>query len=84
VGVPRADRYGRDNPCVAITAHTRKVLWSLSGNACARCDEPLVHAPEAADDVHAIVGRECHIVAGAPTGPRGRTGLRQDLDDYAT
>lgn len=67
---------------VAISNHTRKVLWSLSGNACARCDTPLVRAPEAVGDVHAIVGRECHIVAQAAAGPRGAAGTREDLDSY--
>lgn len=67
---------------VAISNHTRKVLWSLSGNACARCDTSLVRAPEAVGDVHAIVGRECHIVAQAAAGPRGAAGPREDLDSY--
>jgi 5-methylcytosine-specific restriction endonuclease McrA len=67
---------------MAISAHTRKILWSFSGNACARCGTQLVTTPVAADDRHAIVGRECHIVAQAPSGPRGMSGPRQDLDDY--
>lgn len=66
------DRRGEQNVRVAITNHTRKILWSLSGNACARCGTSLVRAPDAVGDVHAIVGRECHIVAQAPGGPRGR------------
>lgn len=65
---------------VAISSHTRKILWSLSGNACARCGTQLVMTPAAADDRHAIVGRECHIIAQAPSGPRGLSGSRQDLD----
>ena len=67
---------------MAITDHTRKVLWSLSGNACARCDAPLVRLPEAKGDVHAIVGRECHIVARSLTGPRGDAEPRGGIDDY--
>lgn len=67
---------------MAISAHTRKVLWSLSGNACARCDTQLVRAPEAVGDVHAIVGRECHIVAHAETGPRGGAGPRDHIDTH--
>jgi hypothetical protein len=65
---------------VAISNHTRKILWSLSGNACARCGTSLVRAPDAVGDVHAIVGRECHIVAQAAGGPRGAAGSRDDLD----
>jgi hypothetical protein len=65
-----------------ITDHTRKVLWGLAGNECARCQVALVHAPGAAGDPHAIVGRECHIVARALNGPRGRTGDRSGLDAY--
>ncbi|HEV2997484.1 MAG TPA: hypothetical protein VGX16_00130, partial [Solirubrobacteraceae bacterium] len=67
---------------VAISSHTRKILWSFSGNACAHCDTQLVMTPSAADDRHAIIGRECHIVAQAPSGPRGMDGSRQDLDGY--
>jgi hypothetical protein len=81
-GSPRHDRSERNNPSVAVTAHTRKVLWSLSGNACARCNAALVEAPEALGDMHAIVGRECHIIAQAPAGPRGDAGPREGLDDY--
>ena len=74
------DRTASQNARVAISNHTRKVLWSLSGNACARCDTALVRAPDAVGDVHAIVGRECHIVAQAADGPRGQAGPREDLD----
>jgi 5-methylcytosine-specific restriction endonuclease McrA len=65
---------------VAITAHTRKVLWALSNNQCARCEETLVRAPEADGDVHAIVGQECHIVARSLAGPRGEAEPRGDVD----
>lgn len=67
---------------VPITAHTRKVLWSLSGNACARCSVALVQEPKAAGDAHAIVGRECHIIAHASAGPRGNAGPRDAIDHY--
>jgi hypothetical protein len=65
---------------VAITAHTRKVLWALSNNECARCEADLVRAPEADGDVHAIVGQECHIVARSLAGPRGEAEPRGDVD----
>jgi hypothetical protein len=68
---------------MSITAHTRKVLWGLAGNACARCGIALVRTPEAVGDPHAIVGQECHITAQAPSGPRGQLGERDDLDGYA-
>lgn len=67
---------------MAISDRTRKVLWALVGNACARCDASLVRAPEAGRDRHAIVGRECHIIARAPAGPRGQAGPRTDLDGH--
>jgi hypothetical protein len=42
-----------------------------------------VRAPEAAGDPHAIVGQECHIVAQSPSGPRGETESREDIDGPA-
>jgi 5-methylcytosine-specific restriction endonuclease McrA len=65
---------------VAITARTRKVLWALSNNQCARCEATLIRAPEADGDVHAIVGQECHIVARSLAGPRGEAEPRGDVD----
>jgi HNH endonuclease len=65
---------------VAITAHTRKVLWALSNNQCARCEAILVRTPEADGDVHAIVGQECHIVARSLAGPRGEAEPRGEVD----
>jgi len=49
---------------------------------CARCNAELVRAPEAVGDVHAIIGRECHIIARAPRGPRGGVGPRVEIDAY--
>ncbi|MGH2880909.1 MAG: hypothetical protein ACRDK4_15035 [Solirubrobacteraceae bacterium] len=65
-----------------ISAHTRKVLWGLASNACARCGVALVRTPIAAGDPHAVIGQECHITAQAPGGPRGQLGSRDDLDGY--
>lgn len=65
---------------MAISQHTRKALWALSNNRCARCEAILVRAPEADGDVHAIVGQECHIVARSLAGPRGEAEPRGDLD----
>ena len=65
---------------MAITAHTRKVLWALSNNQCARCEAILVRGPEADGDDHAIIGQECHIVARSLAGPRGEAEPRGDVD----
>jgi hypothetical protein len=66
---------------VAITTRTRKVLWALSNNQCARCEATLIRAPETDGDVHAIVGQECHIVARSLAGPRGEAEPRGDVDE---
>jgi hypothetical protein len=34
-------------------------------------------------DPHAIVGRECHIVARSSEGPRGQSAARDDIDGHA-
>lgn len=54
---------------MAITDRTRKMLWGRSGNRCAICRRELV-IERTLLDVEAIVGNECHIVSGAPNGPR--------------
>jgi hypothetical protein len=41
-----------------------------------------VRLPEATGDVHAIVGRECHIVARSLAGPRGEAEPPGGIDDY--
>lgn len=66
---------------MSVSDHTRKVLWALARNTCARCGLQLVREPEDAADRHAVVGEECHIVARSTRGPRGRQdpGVR-DLD----
>lgn len=54
---------------MAITDKTRKILWGRSGNLCAFCKARLVlHASQ--EDRESVVGDECHIVSGAPGGPR--------------
>ena len=67
---------------MAISAHSRKILWARSGNQCARCQAALVTPDEAAEGDRAIVGEECHIVSRAAGGPRGLEGRREDLDGY--
>lgn len=67
---------------MALSDRNRKILWALAGNSCSRCDVDLVHLPDAEGDVHAMVGRECHIVAKSLTGPRGEEDPRGGIDDY--
>jgi len=69
------------NSGVAIRDATRKVLWSLSGNQCARCKVPLVSAIDC-EGSHAIVGQECHIVARSEAGPRGNAEFGEGVDEY--
>lgn len=48
---------------------SRKILWAKSGNRCAFCRVKLV-VEKTEVDSESVVGEECHIVSGAPTGPR--------------
>jgi len=54
---------------MSLTDKTRKVLWGQSGSLCAFCKTPLVIDASALDS-ESVVGDECHIVSGAPNGPR--------------
>ena len=54
---------------MAITDKTRKILWGRSGNRCAICRQKLV-VDETELDAESVVGDECHIISGAPNGPR--------------
>jgi len=66
---------------MGITDKTRKVLWGRSGNLCAFCKEHLVVDASAADP-ESVVGDECHIISGAPNGPRHDPTLASDeIDD---
>jgi hypothetical protein len=66
---------GRESPfrsleiIMSITDKTRKVLWGQSGSLCAFCKTPLVIEASALD-TESVVGDECHIISGAPNGPR--------------
>jgi len=77
------DHLERDTHSMAISAHTRKLLWSLSGNACARCKTTLIQGPSAAGDRHSVVGRECHIIPRSRSGPRGGEESRAAVDEFA-
>ena len=63
---------------LSISDQTRKKLWGRSGNRCAMCDQTLTSM----GGVDVVVGRECHIVARASAGPRGRLDAEVDLDSY--
>jgi len=54
---------------MSITDKTRKVLWGRSGNLCAFCKAHLVVDASEVDS-ESVVGDECHIISGAPNGPR--------------
>lgn len=65
---------------MAITDRTRKILWGRAANRCAMCRCVLVINATTVDR-EAIVGDECHIVSGAPTGPRHEPAfLKEELD----
>lgn len=65
---------------MSITDKTRKVLWGRSGNLCAFCRAHLV--VDASDvDSESVVGDECHIISGAPNGPRHDPKLVPDAID---
>lgn len=63
-----------------ISDKTRKLLWGRSGNLCAICRNPLT-ADKTNGDEPSILGQECHIVSGAPRGPRFDQSYPEDLID---
>lgn len=65
---------------MSITDKTRKVLWGRSGSLCAFCKAHLV-IDASASDVESVVGDECHIISGAPKGPRYDPSLPLDAID---
>jgi hypothetical protein len=68
---------------MAITDRTRKILWALSGNRCAMCQEPLIEARSECDR-EAVIGEECHIVGGDPGSPRFEPAFpRSEIDSAA-
>lgn len=54
---------------MSVTDKSRKILWGRSGSLCAFCRTHLVVDASAADS-ESVVGDECHIISGAPNGPR--------------
>lgn len=66
---------------MAISDHTRKLLWGKSGNLCSMCRLELT-MEENANDVHSIIGDECHIISKSANGPRYQGENAQDLDEY--
>lgn len=65
---------------MSITDKTRKVLWGQSGSLCAFCKTPLVIDASALDS-ESVVGDECHIISGAPNGPRFDPSLSPEAID---
>lgn len=65
---------------MSITDKTRKVLWGRSGSLCAFCKTRMViDASEV--NAESVVGDECHIISGAPNGPRHDPKFGQDSLD---
>lgn len=65
---------------MSITDKTRKVLWGRSGNLCAFCKAHLVIDASAIDS-ESVIGDECHIISGAPNGPRHDANLSAEAID---
>lgn len=65
---------------MAISAKTRKTLWSKSGNRCLVCRIEVVQ--EVTESENLVVGEECHIISSKPKGPRHGEGLIGGYDDY--
>lgn len=65
---------------MSITDKTRKVLWGRSGNLCAFCKTHLVVDASMLDS-ESVVGDECHIISGAPNGPRHDPSIPAKLVD---
>ena len=68
---------------MSITDKTRKVLWGRSGSLCAFCKAHLVIDASTVDS-ESVVGNECHIISGAPNGPRHDPSLGPDIIDGLT
>ena len=66
---------------MAISDHARKLLWGKSANRCSICRVELTKE-ENANDVHSIIGDECHIISKAINGPRYHGTTHEGLDDY--
>jgi hypothetical protein len=57
-------------------------LWGRAGDRCAICKAPLTADPAHADDRHAVLGAECHIVARSADGPRAGGLTPELIDEY--
>lgn len=66
---------------MSITAKTRKILWSKSGNRCAICKKQLVQNMHPIEG-NFILGEECHIISSKENGPRGKVKVLKDFDVY--
>lgn len=68
---------------MAISYHTRKILWGRSGDRCAVCQRRLVmHATE--PYLESAIGSERHIVTPEADSPRGEFSLTvEEQDEYS-
>ncbi|MBN2207776.1 MAG: HNH endonuclease [Candidatus Coatesbacteria bacterium] len=67
---------------MAISGKIRKALWARSGNRCAMCKAELA-VEGTSPPGQLVVGEECHIVSGAPSGPRYDPVFPKDeIDSY--
>jgi hypothetical protein len=65
---------------VTISDKNRKVLWGKSGNKCAICRHVLVLGGNEIDS-ESVIGEECHIISGAPKGPRSNRDFPSNMID---
>lgn len=65
---------------MSISDRTRKIIWMKSGSRCAICRNPL-SIDETSLDADSIIGDECHIRSGKPTGPRFEADFPTEMID---
>ncbi|MBL0616826.1 HNH endonuclease signature motif containing protein [Aeromonas veronii] len=65
---------------MTISDKNRKVLWGKSGNKCAICRHVLVLGGNEIDS-ESVIGEECHIISGAPAGPRSNLAFPRNMID---
>lgn len=69
----------RETVLMAISLATHKRLWGNAGRLCAYpgCGQPLLIPMETGEDEF-LIGKECHIIAKADSGPRNPTSLSDE------
>ena len=69
---------------MSISAKTRQMLWGFAAARCAfpDCRKRLFMDASKTDD-ESLIGEECHIIARAMSGPRGKSKLTsKERDEY--